>query len=105
MTLPPQYEDPENAAKIALWKMRTPQANDPGSKVGGAKILNFQKGWAMRIVPHPGLVHWFVRSGEYTTSLCGVDSHVDFMFAQGNYPRCQTCITRMTRMIRRGEPL
>lgn len=103
--LPPQYEDPDGAAAIALFKARTPQANDDGARVSGAQILNFQKGWAVRIDTLGGKAHWFTRSGAcglWVDSLCGVHVITEFMHGPGNYPRCGRCIKTMSRLIKSG---
>lgn len=104
MKLPPQYEDPDKAASVALFKMRTPQAQHPLSKVSGAQILNFQKGWAIPILLIDAHVsHWFERrSDDFATSLCGLESLLDLIHGPGTYPRCQRCIKKMTLLIRRG---
>ncbi len=100
----PQHEDPEAAMRIALWKARTEIANDPGSKVGGARILNFRKGWAMAVFNGGVRAHWFDRSGEIASSLCNaVHVHAQTIHGPGNYERCTLCIRKMTLMIRRGE--
>jgi hypothetical protein len=98
--LPPQYEDPDDVTSIALFKAHMPQANEPGAKVGGARILNFQKGWAMPILLIDArTAHWFVRRGEhFADSLCGLESILELIHGPGNYPKCGNCIKTMTRI-------
>lgn len=106
MTTPdlPQYEVPDDAAKIALWKARLPeQFQGPGNYVGGAELLNFKQGWAKSLFNGTQRAHWFVRSRTDTESLCGVISENRWIYGPGNYPRCTFCVRKMTRMIRRGD--
>lgn len=102
--LPPQYEDPDGAASVALFKARMTEQVGEGSKYSGARILNFAKGWAMPIlVIQASSSHWFVRHGDtYADSLCGLEAPLELLHGPGNYPRCGTCIKVMSRMIKRG---
>jgi len=104
MKPPPQYEDPDAAASIALFKARTPQANAEGAFVSGARILNFQKGWAIPVlIVRASSSHWFRRLGsDWAEALCGVQAPLELIHGAGNYPRCGNCIKTMSRLIRQG---
>lgn len=90
--------------RIALWKARTPAANTPGSYVGGARILNFERGWAVPVLRIRGTrAHWFERRGRsVATSLCDRETPLELVHGPGNYPRCGLCIRAMKRLIRTG---
>lgn len=102
--LPPQYEDPDAAVSIALFKARHEIESSPGSFVSGAQILNFQKGWAMPILGiRASTAHWFVRSGDnFAHSLCGLESLLELIHGPGNYHRCGNCVKTMSRLIKQG---
>ncbi len=103
MNLPPQYEDPDGAASMAIWKARLPAQYQEGGKISGSNLLNFQHGWAVAIMSRSGSSHWFKRLDERVAwSLCDQTSDLDALLGPGNYPHCGNCVKTMSRLIKRG---
>lgn len=106
MSRPPQYEDPQAAARVAIFKARLPAEFQASGSISGAPILNFRKGWAIPvIVVHGKRSHWFTRIDGKAVALCSVEAPLELIHGAGSYPRCQTCIVRMSSAIKRGAPV
>lgn len=72
-------------------------------KLGGGQFVNFRRGWAKPIMSNAERAHWFERDGfDQAEALCGITSHVRWLYGPGNYERCATCIRIMSRRNKSG---
>lgn len=84
-----QREKPQPAAAEA-WIAK---ARAEGGYVSGGQLQAFREGWAMPIMGESERAHHFVRSEleHMAIAACGTKSLVRFLYAPGNFPKCQRC--------------